>query len=86
MRFPTDVPKDASPALCPYCDQPFPREDLLILHVGLEHGDTCDQTEHAAFERALDAETEDVRLFQIKAVGMLVVLYFGLLITYAAVT
>lgn len=86
MTLPREIPSDATPARCPYCDDAFPDEELLALHVGLDHGDVCTPEERERFEEAFEAETEDVRLFQLQAVGMLVLLYFGLLITYAVAT
>lgn len=82
----TDVPADASPAECPYCDRAFPEEEYLTLHVGLDHADECTTAEREAFEAAQEDERDALRRFQVQALGLLVLLYFGLLITYAVVT
>jgi hypothetical protein len=74
---------DAGPFGCPYCDRRFAREDWLALHEGLDHEPALSAEERAAYEAALDAEREQLRLFRYKALGALVLLYFGFVILYA---
>ncbi|MFT4890696.1 MAG: hypothetical protein ACI9YT_001614 [Halobacteriales archaeon] len=81
-----DVPPDASPVECPHCGRPFVRERHRDLHVGLHHGDVADDEELGAVGPALDAERTELRRFRLKALIVLVVLYFGLLFTYSIVT
>jgi len=84
-----DVPPDASPVDCPVCGRPFVRERHRDLHVALEHGDRVGQgkdVETSAVEGASEAERDELRLFRLKALVVLVVLYFGLLFTYSIVT
>jgi hypothetical protein len=81
-----DVPLDASPIECPHCSRPFVDERQRDLHVGLQHGDAADDEQRTAFGDAIDAERGDLRLFRLKALAVLVLLYFGLLFTYSIVT
>jgi hypothetical protein len=72
-------------AVCAYCGRPFVREEYLALHRGLEHGTEIDETEREAFETAHDEEYEDIRLFRLKVVLALVIIYFGFVMVYAVV-
>ena len=81
-----DVPADASPVDCPHCGRPFVGERQRDLHVGLQHGDVAEESERTAFGDAIGTERDDLRLFRLKALAVLVVLYFGLLFTYSIVT
>ncbi|WP_255682048.1 hypothetical protein [Natrinema sp. SYSU A 869] len=76
---------DEPPVRCPYCDRPFQRAELESLHRGLEHPDRLSDRERAAVERAAREERVELRRFRIYALGVLVVLYFGLLIIAAFV-
>lgn len=78
-----DVPSGEPAYECPYCGRPFPEERLLALHRGLDHLDRLDDEERDAFESAYAAETEPLKRYRIAAVGVLVVLYFGLLMAFA---
>jgi hypothetical protein len=78
-----DLPPDADPAVCGHCGAPFADDDLLSLHRGIDHADALDETERDAFEAAYENEEEELRLFRLKALGALVLLYFGLLMTYS---
>lgn len=68
---------------CPYCDRRFAREAYRDLHRGQEHGERLDEAERAAYEAAHDAEAEEIRMFRLKALAVLVVVYFGFLMVYA---
>ncbi len=83
MTGKTDAPADAP--RCSYCGEPFPSERLRALHRGLEHYDSLDDDERAAYEDAYHSETEDIRSFRLRALVVLVALYFGFLMTYAVV-
>lgn len=80
-----DVPDDTEPERCTECGRPFVREELLTLHRGQAHGETLDAAERDTFEAAYENESEQLRLFRLKALIALVILYFGLLMTYALV-
>jgi hypothetical protein len=68
---------------CPYCDRRFARETYRDLHLGGEHEELLDAGERAAYEAAHDAEVEEIRLFRLKALAVLVLVYFGFLVVYA---
>jgi hypothetical protein len=68
---------------CPYCGRRFAREAYRDLHCGQEHGARLDDAERAAYERAHDAEAREIRMFRLKALAVLVVVYFGFLMVYA---
>jgi len=72
-----------APFACPYCDREFARADYRDLHLGLEHADALSPAERSAYETARDAEEEALTLFRYKAVGLLIVIYFGFLMLYA---
>lgn len=78
-----EVSPDADPHRCHYCGAPFSDDQLLALHRGLTHGDELSAEEHEAFEEAYEAETEAISRFRLKALGLLVVLYFGLLMAFS---
>ncbi|MFC7045478.1 hypothetical protein ACFQH6_08730 [Halobacteriaceae archaeon GCM10025711] len=83
MTVETTVPTDATAATCDRCGRSFPDEELLALHCGLDHADSLDATEREAYEAAYDDEAADLRLFRLKALGALVLLYFGFLFAYS---
>jgi hypothetical protein len=79
----TRVPADRTAHDCPYCGRPFPRQRAVTLHVGLDHGDSADDDEVAAFQNAYRDERDELRRFQLLALAVLVALYFGFLFAYA---
>jgi hypothetical protein len=87
MNVETTVPDDdATVHECPYCSRPFATSARVDLHVGLEHYDVCSDPEVDAFETAYAAETEELRLYRLKAAAATVLLYFGMLMVYAVAT
>ncbi|WP_458204822.1 DUF7410 domain-containing protein [Haladaptatus sp. NG-SE-30] len=82
----THVPTDESAHECSYCGRPFRHEEYLVLHRGLEHGEELDDDEVATFRDAYESENEELRLFRLKALALLILLYFGFLFTYSIVT
>lgn len=80
---PFDDPADAP--RCPYCGAPFATERLRDLHRGLNHYEDLDINERDAYETAYRSESEDLRSFRLRALAVLVLLYFGFLMTYAVV-
>ena len=54
-----------------------------MLHKGVEHTNQLDDSEQEAFESALTEEEDDLRTLRLKALAVLVLLYFGLLFLYA---
>jgi len=86
----TGTPKDSPDTVetsgsfdCPYCDRRFAREEYRDLHLGQEHEERLDADERGAYEAAHDAEAEAIRLFRLKALAVLVLVYFGFLVVYA---
>jgi len=85
---PTDdyhVPPTESVYECEYCERPFAREEWRALHRGLEHASLLDDAEVEQFRDAYTDENPALRLFRLKALAILVVLYFVLLMIYAVV-
>jgi hypothetical protein len=82
----TAVPPDAPVHRCAYCDRPFAAESFLVLHRGLAHADVLSAAEREVFESAYADEEADLGRFRIVALGLLVLLYFGFLFTFAVVT
>jgi len=80
-----DVPADATTYDCEYCGRPFADETPLALHRGLDHPGDLDDDEVEAFRTAYEAEEEALATFRLRALGALVLLYFGLLMVYALV-
>jgi hypothetical protein len=80
-----DVPPGASPVECAYCGRPFESEGLLALHRGRAHGSAITDDERTAYEEVHDAESGQLQRFRLKALAILVLLYFGLLMVYAVV-
>lgn len=80
----TEVPSGQTPTnTCKYCGRPFAAQDRLDLHRGLAHDGVLDESEKEAFEAARANEKDDLRMFRLKALGMIVILYFGFLFLYA---
>jgi len=77
------VPREDDALVCEYCGAPFAVEEFRALHWGLEHPDSLTDDQRTAAEAALEDETEELRLFRLKALGVLVLLYFGLMMAYA---
>jgi hypothetical protein len=83
--FDYEVPANAPVYECGYCGRPFAREEHLDLHRGLDHPADLTDDEVAAFRAAHADEEESLDTFRLKALGSLVLLYFGLLMVYALV-
>ncbi|WP_436927199.1 C2H2-type zinc finger protein [Halosimplex amylolyticum] len=80
-----DVPPDRTPVECEYCGRPLENEGLLALHRGQVHADVIGDEERAAYESTHEAETGQLRRFRLKALAVLILVYFGLLMVYAVV-
>jgi hypothetical protein len=78
-------PADGDAVVCDRCGRPFEDETLLDLHRGHVHFDDLSEDEISAFETAYEDEDEAIRLFRLKALGTLILLYFGFLMVYAVV-
>jgi hypothetical protein len=80
-----DIPDGETSADCPYCGRPFVEEQLRDLHLGVDHPERLDDEQRDAYEAAAESEDDALRRHTIAAIGLLVVLYFGLLIVFALV-
>jgi hypothetical protein len=69
---------------CSYCERRFKRARYLELHLGLCHEESLTDAEAEAFREARETERQELRLFRLKALVILVLLYFGLLMAFAA--
>jgi len=67
---------------CEDCGRQFYTEDLLILHRGVTHPNALDEAERDAYREAYAAEERAIRSFRLRALGILVLLYFGFLFLY----
>ena len=83
--YETRVPADESPVACPYCDRPLESDRLLVLHEGLDHWERLDDDRREAFRETYAGETDDLRTFRLKMLGLLVMLYFAFLFVYSYV-
>ena len=82
----TIIPGSETPAgTCEYCGHPFPTNERLVLHKGLEHHQQLDGSEREAFESEFTGEEDDLRALRLRALAVLVLLYFGFLFIYAIV-
>lgn len=68
---------------CEYCGRRFATPRLLALHWGHRHDDRLTASERDAYRAAYEEETRTLRRYRIKAVAVLVVLYFGFLFAFA---
>ncbi|PSQ43030.1 DNA-binding protein [Halobacteriales archaeon SW_7_68_16] len=83
--YAVSVPADADPAVCERCGRPTEDDTALALHRGLRHDD-LDADERDAFRAAYAAEGEELRLFRLRTIAALVVVYFGFLFAYSVFT
>ncbi|MGQ4555130.1 DNA-binding protein [Halobellus sp. GM3] len=73
----------ADPAhVCDVCERAFHTEDLLVLHRGVRHPEALDAAERDAYREVYAEEERAIRSFRIRALGILVLLYFGFLFLY----
>lgn len=71
---------------CPHCGRPFARAEYRTLHVGLEHPRTLSADDRERFQAAYLGETDEIKRFRLKALALLVAMYFTFLFVYLAVT
>lgn len=80
-----DIPIKACET-CPYCDRKFPNQEILVHHKGRTHADDISEREQDSVRDALEQETTQLRMYQLQALILLILLYFGFLLVYAVVT
>ena len=73
------------PAVCGHCGDRFADDRLLALHRGRAHQKALTDAEVEAYREARADERDDLRLFRIKALGLLLLIYFGFIYVYAFV-
>lgn len=78
------VPEDDSPIRCPYCERPFRTAQLRALHFGTDHAEVCTADQREAYERAREAEADELFVYHLKTVAALVGLYAFFLLGYMA--
>lgn len=79
----TSVPPGEQSFACEHCGRPFPTERLRSLHRGIAHDRLLSAAERDAYDEATADEERELRRYRIVALGALVILYFGFLLTYA---
>jgi hypothetical protein len=79
------IPDGAETFDCPHCGRVFARERHRDLHRGQEHPQEVVDEEVTAYREAAESEWAELRRYRYVALGTLVLLYFGFLITYAFV-
>lgn len=91
MTETTNATTDASdgPAddefVCRTCGRTFPTDRLRTLHRGVRHPNDLTEAERESYREAYLEEEAEIRSFRLRALGILVVLYFGFLIAYALI-
>ena len=74
-----------APATCRHCGRSFPSTRTLVLHRGVRHPEALSADERAAYRDAYADEEAQLRSFRLRALAVLVLLYFGFLFVYASV-
>jgi hypothetical protein len=74
---------DEPPFVCSRCARPFVHEEWLELHRGVIHEDDLTTEEREAFTDAYETEEHELRLFRLKALIALIVIYFGFIMSYS---
>ena len=67
---------------CRACGRAFPDSRLLVLHRGVRHPKHLTEAERDEYREAYRAEEREIRSFRLRALAVLVVLYFGFLFLY----
>lgn len=70
---------------CPHCDRPFARAEYVVLHVGLEHPGSLSADDRERFAAVYRGETGEIKRFRLKALALLIGLYFTFLFVYLAI-
>ncbi|WP_416841542.1 DNA-binding protein [Haloferax sp. DFSO52] len=78
----TDIDTADDRHVCDRCGDFLPSERLLVLHRGVRHPDDLTADEVEAYREAYYEEERELKSFRIRALGVLVVLYFGFLILF----
>ncbi|MDS0299354.1 DNA-binding protein [Halogeometricum sp. S1BR25-6] len=76
------TPEDSESSVCRVCGRTFPEPRLLVLHRGVRHAGALTDEEKEAYTEAYRDEEAALHSFRIRALAVLVVLYFGVLFLY----
>jgi hypothetical protein len=81
----TDSTADAAAGSvgCDVCGREFPTDRLLVLHRGVRHPSALSAAERESYREVYLDEEDRIRSFRLRALAVLVVLYFGFLFLYA---
>lgn len=80
-----EVPNEETPqARCPYCERPFAAERVCTLHL-VAHQDEWTDAEQSAYEDAYESETDELFIYHLKVVALLVFVFFTFMYTYVFV-
>lgn len=86
MSEPAFDPDVEGARACPHCGRPFSRERYRVLHLGLEHYDRLGDDERESFVSEYRAEAAEIKRFRLKALAVLIALYFTFLFLFLAIT
>lgn len=81
-----DIPDNADVYECPYCDVVEPREDLRDLHIGHDHEDVADEEEQETFRQTFERESNQVFIYHLKVISLVVAIYFVFLFAFSALS
>lgn len=75
-------PADGEGHACPHCGRPFARAEYVTLHRGLDHPETLSEEDRSRFANVYRSETDEIKLFRLKALAALIGMYFTFLYLY----
>jgi hypothetical protein len=67
---------------CETCGQEFYTSELFILHRGVRHPATLDKVEQEQYREAYANEQSAIQTFRLRALAVMIALYFGVLFLY----
>lgn len=70
-----EIPDDADPVRCPYCDRAFRTKQLQSLHLDETHSDEISERQAEEIATARDAEADAMFVFHLKVIGALVLVF-----------
>lgn len=73
---------DEAAATCPHCGRPFARAEYVTLHLGLDHSETLSEDDRERFVEVYRGETDEIKRFRLKALAVLIAMYFAFLYLY----
>lgn len=73
---------DEAAGTCPRCGRPFARAEYVTLHLGLDHPETLSEDDRERFAEVYRGETDEIKRFRLKALAVLIAMYFAFLYLY----